>query len=231
MVKLIFPQWRLLLGKLRALYRDCCSIIRRHPFVVVIFIIILIVIGFYYVNFQYLPERNKVWWPFFQYLSEKNEDWGTFGDYVGGILNPVIAAFAFYLIAKTYELQIKAYDLQETELEETRKLLKVSTDAQNDQVKLAALTALISTNLARIDFLNFEKTELLNALVVKPNAIDTRSIEELGAFEEGVEKGYYREDYPVRQRVRKIYGEIKCLTDKTNKFEEQIEVFLKGKAE
>jgi hypothetical protein len=120
----------------------------------------------------------------------------------------------------------KTYVLQKTELEETRKLLKISTDAQKSQVKLAALTALISTNLARIDFLNFEKTELLNVLVVKPNAIDTRSIEELGEFEDGVEKGYYREDYHVIQRVRKIYGEIKSLTDKTNNFEEQIEVFL-----
>ncbi len=164
-------------------------------------------------------------------LSEENEVWGLFGDYFGGILNPVIAAFAFYLIAETYKLQIKAYDLQKTELEETRKLLKVSTDAQIDQVKLAALAALISTNLARIDFLNFEKTELLNELAVKPITIDTRSIEEVGEFEDGFNKGYYREDYPKIQRVRRIYGDIKNLTDKNNKFEEQLEAFLKENTE
>lgn len=177
----------------------------------------LVIVGFYFFNFNSHILKNEGWWKVFQNLSADTGNWGTFGDYVGGILNPVIAAFAFYLIRETYKLQ--------------KRELKLSTDALNDQVKLAALTALISTNLARIDFLNFEKTELLNALVVKPNAIDTRSIEELGAFEDGVEKGYYREDYPVRQRVRKIYGEIKSLTDKTNKFEEQIEVFLKEKSE
>jgi len=87
----------------------------------------LVIVGFYYVNFQFLPERNEVWWPFFQYLSEKNEDWGTFGDYVGGILNPVVAGFAFYLIRETYKLQ-------KTELEATRSLLGVSTKAQKDQI-------------------------------------------------------------------------------------------------
>ncbi len=48
-------------------------------------------------------------------LSNKNEVFGQFGDYFGGILNPIIAGFAFYLIAATY-------DLQKTELEETRKI-------------------------------------------------------------------------------------------------------------
>jgi large-conductance mechanosensitive channel len=61
---------------------------------------VLLVLGFYFFNFN---DR----------LSDQNGVWGTFGDYVGGILNPVIAAFAFYLIAKTYELQKR-------ELEATR---------------------------------------------------------------------------------------------------------------
>lgn len=56
--------------------------------VAVIFLIVLGVVGFYFAVFH-------------NGLSEKNEVWGTFGDYVGGILNPVIAAFAFYLIAKS----------------------------------------------------------------------------------------------------------------------------------
>ena len=94
--------------------------------------IFLLVVGFYFFNFNFHLLKNENWRTFLK--SENTGSWGTFGDYVGGILNPVIAAFAFYLIAKTYELQ-------KTELEETRKLLKVSTDAQNKQIKLAALTA------------------------------------------------------------------------------------------
>jgi large-conductance mechanosensitive channel len=60
----------------------------------VIGFIVLGVVGFYFANFH-------------NGFSTINGDWGTFGDYIGGILNPVIAAFAFYLIAKTYELQKK----------------------------------------------------------------------------------------------------------------------------
>ena len=102
--------------------------------------IAVVVVGFYMFNFH-------------KGLSVENEIWGTFGDYVGGILNPVIAGFAFYLIAETYKLQKK-------ELEATRKLLQVSADAQKDQIKLAALTALLNSNLTRISLLEAENLEL-----------------------------------------------------------------------
>jgi large-conductance mechanosensitive channel len=104
--------------------------------------IVLVVVGFYFIHFD-------------NGLAEKNDVWGQFGDYIGGILNPVIAAFAFYLIAKSYELQKR-------ELEATRQLLEVSTDAQKDQIKLAVLTALLNANLMRIDLLKTEKSELVN---------------------------------------------------------------------
>jgi len=95
--------------------------------------VMLVVIGFYFYNFH-------------SGLSKDNGVWGTFGDYVGGILNPIIAAFAFYLIAKTYELQ-------KTELEETRKLLI-------NQTELAALTSWINSNLLEIEFLQSRKSVL-----------------------------------------------------------------------
>lgn len=111
--------------------------IKTRWIIVTIFLIVLIVLVLYFVNFPH-------------HLSDKNEVWGTFGDYVGGILNPVIAAFAFYLIAKSYELQ-------KTELEATRKLLETSTKAQEDQIKLAALTSLLNSNLVEIGFLENKK--------------------------------------------------------------------------
>lgn len=73
--------------------------------ITIIGFIVFVVVVFYFANFH-------------NGLSKTNADWGAFGDYVGGILNPVIAAFAFYLIAKTYELQ--------------KRELKLSTDALND---------------------------------------------------------------------------------------------------
>ena len=201
------------MGKLRVLYRDYCSITRRHPFVVVI-CIMLVVFSFYFANFH-------------DGLSEKNEVCGLFGDYFGGILNPVIAAFAFYLIAETYKLQIKAYDLQKTELEETRKLLKVSTDAQNDQVKLAALTALLDSNLTRIGLLKSEQTEVWNGIPapLRPQATDTRSNEDLTDREAIAEEVFSKKDYSRVLRFREINGEIKSLTDKNNELEKQIGLF------
>ena len=162
----------------RRLFTQCCSIARKHPLVLVI-CIMLVVFSFYFAKFH-------------NGFSDTKGDWGTFGDYVDGILNPVIAAFAFYLIAESYKLQIKAYDLQKTELAETRKLLKVSTDAQNDQVKLAALTALFNSNLTRIGLLKSERIELLNGIPAhqRPQATDTRSNEDLTDFDVGESKSF-----------------------------------------
>lgn len=113
--------------------KSLTSDIDSKKIVVIICFIVLIIVGFYFYNFH-------------NGLSKDNGVWGTFGDYVGGILNPIIAAFAFYLIAKTYELQ-------KTELEETRKLLI-------NQTELAALTSWINSNLLEIEFLQSRKSVL-----------------------------------------------------------------------
>ncbi|MGZ8193416.1 MAG: hypothetical protein ACXWTW_07695, partial [Methylobacter sp.] len=167
--------------------------------------------------------KNEAWWRiFFHNLSENTGNWRPFGDYVGGILNPVIAAFAFYLIRETYKLQ-------KTELKETRKLLKVSTDAQNDQVKLAALTALLNSNLTRISLLKSEKTKVWNEILIKrrPQSTDTRSIEDLTQFDGGLERVLSEEDHPGVRRFREINGEIKSLTDNNNELEKQIKDIFK----
>jgi hypothetical protein len=64
--------------------------------------------------------------------------WGQFGDYIGGVLNPLIAFGAFYWLATSVLLQ-------KTELEETRRQLHDSKLAQRDQADTALLTAKIQT--------------------------------------------------------------------------------------
>ena len=115
--------------------------------------IVLLVVGFYFFNFNFHLLKNENWPDIFKNLSKETGSWGTFGNYVGGILNPVIAAFAFYLISETYKLQKR-------ELEATRNLLEVSTDAQKNQIKLAALTALFNSNLMRLDDIESEVEKL-----------------------------------------------------------------------
>ena len=79
-------------------------------------------------------------------LSTDPTDWGTFGDYVGGILNPVCAYMAFIWL-------VRSYALQKTELEETRKTLKESHQAQLLQAKISYATARVETANIRINLL------------------------------------------------------------------------------
>lgn len=160
----------------------------------------LVIVGFYFFNFNSLILKNEGWWKIFQNLSADTGNWGTFGDYVGGILNPVIAGFAFYLIAKTYELQ--------------KRELKLSTDALNDQVKLAALTALLNSNLTRISLLESEKVPWLEL------------------HERGLSQDFSPElDAQIDRTINRIEVEIEALKNKSTTFEEQIKVFLKEETE
>ncbi|UJB19234.1 MULTISPECIES: hypothetical protein [Lysobacter] len=69
--------------------------------------------------------------------------WGQFGDYVGGILNPLIAFLAFYWLTKSVLLQRQ-------ELQETKDALKSSAESQARQeahsqrsVRVSALSAIL----------------------------------------------------------------------------------------
>ncbi|MGZ8165661.1 MAG: hypothetical protein ACXWTL_04880 [Methylobacter sp.] len=175
----------------------------------------LVIVGFYFFNFNSHILKNEVWWNVFQSLSADTGNWGTFGDYVGGILNPVIAAFAFYLIAETYKLQKDAYSLQKTELAETRKLLEVSINAQRDQIKLAALTALLNSNLTRIGLLESEKTQWQQSherLLSKKNTSES----------------YETNLSDVEKKIWEIESEIDELKEKNKGFERQIESLFEG---
>lgn len=63
--------------------------------------------------------------------------WGQFGDYVGGLLNPLIAGLAFYWLTQSVQLQHK-------EMSETREALKQSAAAQDLQVEQAVKAAQIN---------------------------------------------------------------------------------------
>ncbi|OTG92706.1 hypothetical protein B9T24_15175 [Acinetobacter sp. ANC 4654] len=69
-------------------------------------------------------------------LSPSAQSWGTFGDFIGGILNPIFALFAFYWLTYSVRLQIK-------ELKDTRTELQKAADAQVEtarhQEKIAIL--------------------------------------------------------------------------------------------
>lgn len=84
-------------------------------------------------------------------LAIDPDKWGAFGDFVGGVMNPIVAFAAFYWLTESVKIQ-------KTELAETRAELTKATSAQNelvkngrDSVKLSALTALLNANNTKID--------------------------------------------------------------------------------
>ncbi len=67
--------------------------------------------------------------------ASAQDKWGQFGDYVGGLLNPVVAFAAFYWLTQSVKLQKK-------ELAETRTALEQQAEASAASVRLQALVAL-----------------------------------------------------------------------------------------
>lgn len=63
--------------------------------------------------------------------------WGQFGDYVGGLLNPVIAGLAFYWLTQSVKIQ-------HAELSESRIALQESSNALERQVLAAERTSEIN---------------------------------------------------------------------------------------
>ncbi len=183
--------------------------------------IVFLIVIFYAINFNFDMLKNENWSGIFKNLSKNTGNWGAFGDYAGGILNPVIAAFAFYLIAKTYELQ-------KTELEATRELLKDSIDTQDKQLEIAALTALLNSNLTNISALKSEISFLFNIIINNnEDKILVSKFNKLMCFGRRPQEWFeHKEEYEtfLKEIENKKGGEFYLfIFRKTDRIEEEIE--------
>lgn len=98
-----------------------------------------------------------------QDMSKDTSDWGTFGDFVGGILNPFIAFFAFYWLTKSIQIQ-------KQELAETKEALKESSQAQKEQAELTLRTLKVqalNSQLAHINTTILTEREYINQLLLQ----------------------------------------------------------------
>lgn len=73
-------------------------------------------------------------------------DWGAFGDFMGGLLNPIVAFAALYWLTQSVKLQ-------KTELAETRKALEGSEQAQKAQADHSAQNLRIASRAALVSAL------------------------------------------------------------------------------
>ena len=72
-------------------------------------------------------------------LSNEQEVWGQFGDYIGGVLNPIFAFFAFIALMITIKLQNEALITSKEELKLSREELeksRIAQEAQSESLKL-----------------------------------------------------------------------------------------------
>lgn len=111
--------------------------------IVVIFSVIMIYLGWFYIVNE-------------QPLSKLAGDWGAFGDFFGGILNPIIAFFAFWWLTKSVMLQ-------KSELSETREALISASEAQEKQAATAEINAKLQVINMQLEHMNIiMQSELLN---------------------------------------------------------------------
>ncbi|MGR6773651.1 hypothetical protein ACU36R_18795 [Pectobacterium brasiliense] len=89
------------------------------------FILATFIIVSYIINFSTFP------------LSKNPSDWGVLGDYIGGMLNPLISSVTLFFLIKTYLTQKS--EIQEMEISAQKQL-----DTSNKIVKINLLQTKIS---------------------------------------------------------------------------------------
>ena len=103
-----------------------------------------------------------IWFYVFQQepLSKNSGDWGTFGDFVGGILNPLVAFSAFYWLTVSVLIQKKELSKTTEALIETSKAQKEQAQTQSRQRFEGTFFQLISLHqeiVKSIDLYNSDK--------------------------------------------------------------------------
>lgn len=120
------------------------SIHRAHRLIQAFSLITLLCYGIWFWFIKMLP------------LADSSETWGTFGDFIGGVLNPVVAYAAFYWLTQSVRLQKQ--ELSETRLALQDAATSQATTAVQAQmsVRLSALAALTNSITAEISTLRLE---------------------------------------------------------------------------
>lgn len=105
-----------------------------------------------------------------QPLADDAAKWGAFGDYMGGLLNPLVAFAAFYWLTQSVKLQ-------KQELSETRKALEEAAQAQTEtalaqqkavDIQRQTGDSLRETARAQMDAANAQRESAVNsALLLK----------------------------------------------------------------
>lgn len=98
-------------------------------------------------------------------LSEDHAKWGTFGDFVGGILNPILAFLSFIALLFTIALQSRDLKVSNETLKETKMELQQSRKIAEQQARFYESESGKSDVLKAIESVNTEIKELFRMRV------------------------------------------------------------------
>ncbi|MFZ7338372.1 hypothetical protein ACLS0R_19280 [Comamonas jiangduensis] len=148
------------------------------------------------------------------------EKWGQFGDFVGGLLNPVVAFAAFYWLTQSVKIQ-------QTELAETRKALQGAEAAQKIQainseqnLRFASRAALVSALQSQISAREDEVREYENRVA---------EVIELLSFNNSRVKKYLEDKRSVIGKVDPPIDVEIAIAFKTKYLEEQKDLAIADK--
>ncbi|WP_313330465.1 hypothetical protein [Comamonas sp.] len=149
-------------------------------------------IGAYLIYFGLILGQNP---------ATDSDKWGTFGDFIGGVMNPIVAFAAFFWLTESVQIQ-------KTELMQTRRELATATEAQvalvsngRTSVRLAALTALVNIESNAIDNLN-------NSIITLNASLPTMSYSAQEYMDNGALQSKISElkhEKKVREKLRQPY--------------------------
>lgn len=103
-----------------------------------------------------------------QIPAKDAEKWGQFGDFIGGLLNPIVAFAAFYWL--TQSVKIQKQELHETKmaLQDAAKAQKETADAQKEAVHQQKETAKAQIHAAHAQ----QESAKCNALLLRASIHD-----------------------------------------------------------
>lgn len=79
-------------------------------------------------------------------------DWGAFGDYIGGLLNPLISLFAFYWLGSSVRLQIRQIDDSAETMRQTATQQKAQAELALKSQELASINLELTAVQNEIDY-------------------------------------------------------------------------------
>lgn len=139
----------------------------------------LIVLTSYFLNFG-ISTTSETW---LRSFSNSNSDWGTFGDYIGGLLNPMLGLVTVWLLLKNLHQNNQMLKQAADELELTRNEIERGLEIQNNTKSALDKQIFLSENQHKIDnifnhssrFSDYLK-ESLNSSSCRIDAIQTRQL-------------------------------------------------------